>query len=298
MKLVSLVNSGESLEKTISLITMAYSSNYNFYSSFDEVIVFYSPNIMKSKNDFKTVGTVKSILEVGILKLLYNCEKLDDLFTIKNIILNNLLRCKKITYRQKEKLQNNKNLFLKLITNMSWLEVFPELENLIIENISGKYKNLRIISMSSSYNLMDIIPILPSFQDFGKIYFYDYNGSTIMKKVNKVSNYNLLHSIEQNSIYFTYNVYVFMLIAFDYVIKSEDVILGYRQMKNTYRKSYTEAINYILKKCSKVMIEPRNINYNNELGNHPFRLGANERGYYATYNIFIQIIKNIFKERL
>ena len=51
MRIVSLVNSGESLEKTVALIMTAYESNLHFYSSFDEVLVFYSNNIKKSKND-------------------------------------------------------------------------------------------------------------------------------------------------------------------------------------------------------------------------------------------------------
>lgn len=49
MKIVSLVNSGESLEKAAALIITAYESNFQFYSSFEEVIVFYSNNIKNQK---------------------------------------------------------------------------------------------------------------------------------------------------------------------------------------------------------------------------------------------------------
>ena len=297
MKLISLVNSGESLEKVISLIVMAYNSNYEFYSSFDEVVVFYSPNIIKSKKDLKIVGTVKSLLEVGILKLFYNCENFDELYAIRNNILDVLLQRGKISYRQREKLNSNKELFLKVVVNLSWLEVFPDIEEMIIKYISKEYNNLKLINISSYCNIIDAIQINPYFQDFEKIYFYDYNGSTIMKKVNKASDYRALLKIEQNSIYYTYNVYGFMLIVYKYFAESENIILGYRQMKNTYRKTYAKALNYILKNCYEVLVEPRNINYNNELGKQPFSLGDNERCYYATYNIFSQIVRNILKNK-
>ena len=293
MKIVSLVNSGESLEKAAALIITAYESNFQFYSSFEEVIVFYSNNIKKSKRDKKVIGTVKSLFDSHLLQLLYDFNEEKDLLKIKDVVLDILYKRKKISSRQKNKLMNNEELFLKLIINMSWLEVFPELEKLLIKEMRKIYKNVRFVSMCD-YQLVNIIEFIPHFQSFGKLYFYDYNGNTVLKKVNKNVSIEKIKNVEKNSIYYTFNVYIFILIIFDFV-KNNNTILGYRPMANTYRKSYSAAIDYVLKNYDKSIIEPRNVKFNKKLSAWPIRLEDNVRLYNVTVTIIDEFIRNVKK---
>ena len=292
MRIVSLVNSGESLEKTVALIMTAYESNLHFYSSFDEVLVFYSNNIKKSKNDDKIIGTVKSLFDSHLIQLIYNYSQEKDLLKIKYTILDNLHERKRISNRQKNKLANDEVLFLKLITNMSWLEVFPNLEKKLIEKVSSLYKNVRFINMCD-YPLTKIIEFIPHFQSFGKIYFYDFNGNTVLKKVNKISSLNKLENVKKNSIYYTFNVYIFIMIIFRFLKYNNDIIFGYRKMKNTYRKSYYVSINYVLSNYNNTIIEPRNFKFNEKLSKWPIRLGDNVRLYNVTVQILKEFIENL-----
>ena len=288
MKLVSLVNSAESLEKTLALVISAYDSNFEFYNKFDEVIVFYSQNIIKKTNNYNTVGTLKSLLDNHILEFFYNCY---DLNKIKILMLEELYKNHKITLRQKKKLTNNNILLEKILDNISWLEVLPDLEYKMIKMIKDKYKNVNLINMKNN-SLVEIIQNIPHFQSFGKIYFYDYNGSTIMKKVNKGTNILELKNFSKNSLYFTFNVYIFLIIIYRYLENNNDIIFGYRPMKNTYRKAYSESLKYILDNYKNVIIEPQNSCYNNELSEQPIRLGDDMRTYNASYNILNKFLHN------
>ena len=271
---------------------MAYESNLHFYSSFDEVIVFYSNNIRKSKNDDKIIGTVKSLFDSHLIQLIYNYSEEKDLLEIKYTILDNLYDRKRISNRQKIKLANDEKLFLKLIINMSWLEVFPNLEKKLIEKVSSLYKNIKFINICN-YPLPKIIEFIPHFQSFGKIYFYDFNGNTVLKKVNKSTSLNKIENVGKNSIYYTFNVYIFIMIIFHFLKNNSNIIFGYRKMKNTYRKSYYVSINYVLSNYNNTIIEPRNFKFNEKLSEWPIRLGDNLRLYNVTVQILREFIENI-----
>ncbi len=300
MKLLSLVNSGESLEKVLSLIVCAYESNSEFYYSFDEVIVFYYPNIIKSKPESKHVGLLKSLYDNKIIQYFID-KKISSYYLFKNKTLNCLVNSKKISERQKHKLTINDGLFRKFITNISWIEIFPEFEKTIIEFLEQNYSNLKILKINDIYSITHIVKTIPHYQSFAKIYFFDYNGSTILKKINKSYCNNdklkILQQYNNASIYYSYNVYLFLMIISDYIDNNYNIILGYRFMKSSPRMTYDVAIDYMLKK-HQTIIEPRNVKFNEELNKISYRVSVNERSYIVIYKLFIDFLKKILINKL
>ena len=215
MKLVSLVNSGESLEKVVALVVTAYQSNKEFYDSFDKVIVFYGKNIIKSKSDTNIAGITKSLLKYDRNNVLD--YSMNNLFDYKKEILCKLRKSNKITNRQFQKMMNNKKLFLSVINNLCWHDIFPELEHSIICKLKEKYKNLEVISLSPLDNIHNVIACIPHYQRFGKLYFYTYDGGRITKKVSKLvaekKQFEKLEKYEENSLYYTYNIYIFLMLV-------------------------------------------------------------------------------------
>lgn len=116
----------------------------------------------------------------------------------------------------------------------------------------------------------------------------------MLKRVNKNISIEKVKNVEKNSIYYTFNVYIFILIIFDFV-KNNNTILGYRPMANTYRKSYSAAIDYVLKNYDKSIIEPRNVKFNKKLSAWPIRLEDNVRLYNVTVTIIDDFIRNVKK---
>lgn len=285
MKLVSLVNSGESLEKVVSLVYCAYESNPDFYHSFEEVIVFYSPNIKKKKNDEKVVGIIDSLYKNKCYK--YISKKDIE----KQNVLKSLYKKNKITKRQFEKLYENESLFNQIITNMSWNEIFTDFENYVIKKCESRFKNLKIYNINNFYSINELILLLPHYQSFGKVYFYDYNGSMISKKVYKSFNIKSISNLYNNSIYYTFNVYILIILIYNYA-KNNSIYIGYRPMKTTPRKTYDAAINYIINNYDKTIVEPRNTSFNKLLSNYSFYLSSNERSYLAIYMIFNKILND------
>ncbi len=296
MKLISLVNSGESLEKVVALVVTAYQSNEAFYNSFDKVVVFYGKNIIKSKSDTNIAGITKSLLKYDKNNVLN--YSMNNLFNHKKEILCKLKSSNKITNRQFQKMMNNKKMFLSIINHMCWYDIFPELEHSIICKLKAKYNNLDIINLSLFDDIHNVITCIPHYQRFGKLYFYTYDGGTMSKKVSKLvdnkEQFKKLKKFEASSLYYTYNIYIFLMLVNFYLNtnNTHDYILGYRLMKSFPRKTYDVAINYL---CSinhkKTIIEPRNIIFNKKLDTYMKYTSMNERSMHATYDIFFEFIE-------
>ena len=137
-KLISIVNSGESLEKVAALISTAYKSNPCFYYSYDEVLVFYSDNIIKNKNMVNTYGLLSSLIDNCIAKKMLNIDKTIDIIKYRKQILKNLYTNKSISYRQLQKLTKDNDLFIKLVSSLPWSEIFPNHKYKIINYLEKK----------------------------------------------------------------------------------------------------------------------------------------------------------------
>ena len=61
--LISVLNSGESLEKAVVLTKLALENNPGFYSQYDRVKVLYFENLPRRKNSPKVHGTIGGLFE-------------------------------------------------------------------------------------------------------------------------------------------------------------------------------------------------------------------------------------------
>ena len=191
-----------------------------------------------------------------------------------------------------KKLMKEEKLFIKIVSNLPWYEIFPEHKNKIINYLEKKYNNLKILKINDIYDLNELVSQQPFYQSFGKIYFYDYNGSTISKKISKKNDQNY-ESVMKNSIYMTFNVFAFIIVIYNFA-KANNFIYGYRPMRSSPRESYNKAIEYINDNYDKTIIEPRNIKFNEQLSKYSYSLPINDRSTLAIYDIFKKIVDDIF----
>ena len=152
---------------------------------------------------------------------------------------------------------------------------------------------MKIFKIQDLYTISDLLSQQPLYQSFGKLYYYDYNGSTITKRISKSTSLNHLKNLRDKSIYYTFNVFVLLIALYNYA-KTHNTIIGYRLMKSSPRKSYDEAIKYVISNTKESLIEPRNYIFNECLSKYSFSLSINDRSTLAIYDVFKDIIDEIY----
>lgn len=256
MKIVSLLNSGESLDKAIALIDCAFKSNPNFYRAFERIYVFYCNDLTKKKGYYAS-GSIKSFIEIQ--KQLGAESK----YT-REYIINRLIKKGFISFRMANNLEIDNNRFSRLIQNIPWYLVFDDECKKILCFMKSKYSNVEFINIGKAFNAAKITSIMPYYSRISKLYLFLRDGNLKAYRLGK-NDINLpkVQKIEKQSIFAGGNVYLFIILIADFMVNNLglDCYIGYRPASRFKRKAYDRALEFINDKYM-TMIEPKNVAYN------------------------------------
>jgi len=268
VNLISILNSGESLEKAVVLAKLAIKHNPEFYSKYDNVKVLYFENLPRRKNSPKAHGTIGGLLKNMDSKRYEEYNSCEDLWDDKERILDSLLKRGRITERIKEKLLKNKGRFTKTISNVPWYFIFDKFKDKVEGLLKGTKINLEYVDFKKiSFEVMVRAPN-PDWQS--RPYILNPDGIVssryFWKGWNREANKNQREPIER-SIVLSPNVHLFLKgLYYHFCEQDKKVILGFRKFKRFQRNSYDKGTAFLLEKMdSRCTEEPRNAFFNERL---------------------------------
>ena len=266
--LVSILNSGESLEKAVVLTKLALEGNPDFYSQYDNVRILYSENLPRRKNSPKVHGTIGGLFENMNQRFGFGYNSYEDLWNERERILNILLNRGRITKRMREKILNNKARFIKTISNVPWYFVFDEFRERVLSLVDEKRVKIEYIDFKKIS--FEVIDRAPNPDWWSRPYILNPDGITssryFWKGWSQKANKNQREPIER-SIVLSPNVHLFLKgIYYSLLEEDKDVSLGFRMFKRFQRNSYDKGIEFFLDKIGpRCVEEPRNVLFNNLL---------------------------------
>ena len=264
-KFVSLNNSSESLEKSISLVYTSYISDENFYSD-KQQYVFYGHNLPKISKSINVCGTVGFYLDKY-----YDCDwspvhSYEELWNMRRIIIDKLIISGKLSIRTAEKIFCNRQLYNGIISKIPVDYIFEDYYLNLISLLRKKYPDVSFKKINLEKNIKEIYTTLPDEKKFYSIYGLESDGRVghyYMQLDENNSKYmnRLLHlySDLQKRIVLSGNVGI-LIASIDYNMQNEDYILGYRERKKHIRQTRNYALDHIYP--YKRIIEPKNYVYN------------------------------------
>ncbi|MEK6878365.1 MAG: hypothetical protein AABY22_02090 [Nanoarchaeota archaeon] len=263
--LVSILNSGESLEKAVVLTKLALKENSDFYVQYDNVRILYFENLPRRRNSPRSHGTIGGLFENINIKKQTGYNSYEDLWDDKNKVLDILLSKERITERMKEKLLKDKGRYIKTVLNLPWYFVFDEfkekIKRLLNETkISLEYVDFKKISF-------EVIDRAPNPDWWSRPYILNPDGIVssryFWKGWSREANKNQREPI-QRSIVLSPNVHLFLKgIYYHFCEQDKKVVLGFRRFKRFQRNSYDQGTEFLLDKMiSRCVEEPRNVLFN------------------------------------
>lgn len=257
MKIVSLVNSGESLDKAIALIDCAFKTDSAFYKSYEQVFVFYCNDLTKKKGQSAS-GSIKSFLDMK------KKHSIGCLYT-REYIVNRLLEKRFLSIRGVNRLKFDEQRYHKFIDNIPWYLIFDVERDKILDFMKRKYPNVEFINIGTSFNVEKMSRSMPHYLRLGKLYLLLRDGNIKEYRIGK-SDINLSKVLrtEAQSIVSGGNVYSFISLISDYALSNikSNYCIGYRHANRFKRKAYDSAIEYI-NSFFLTKVEPKNTEYNN-----------------------------------
>lgn len=263
-QLLSLHNSGESLEKSIVLFYNAIQNNFSFYDEF-QVSAFYSHNLPKTNLEIDAHGTI------GFYEKYFQnsywcppCSR-NYLWKMKDQILNDLVEKKIITIRIAQKLEQNEEIYWLVISRLPFSYIYPEFYKNLLINTKNILKNISFIPTDLEKNVEEIYQILPFEKNFYSIYGLEANGiighydMEIKQDYRYQKRFEHLLSDLQKRIVLSGNSAMFIA-SIQRASKNMFGIVGYRNHKYS-RISRDTALYYLLNEHEGI-IEPKNIWYN------------------------------------
>ena len=264
--LVSIHNSGESLEKSIALIYNTLNKNFNFYSNY-KIIIFYGHNLSKKVENFSTSAHGS----IGFYQNNYlnenwcpECSN-EYLWNNKQDILNLLINKKIISNRYAEKLYSNIVLYTDFISRLPFGYINSEFINKIINNSKEIFPNVEFIPIDLEKNYAKIYESLPKNKNIYSIYAlenkcvighydmviqldyrYDKRLQHLFKELGRKA------VLSGNSAMF--------LASISYLTSDIDKTIGYRNHK--YSRPNRDNALYEILKSNNGIIEPKNEDYN------------------------------------
>ena len=238
-KFVSLNNSSESLEKSVSLVYSSFISNEDFYLD-KEQYVYYGHNLPKITKELNVSGTVGFYIDNYYNEDWSPIHSYDELWNLKENVINSLIFNGKLSYRTAEKLLNNKHLYTKVISKLPMEFVFPQYYNNLLLNFNLKYPNVHLKKLDLEKNIEEIYTSLPVDKNYYSIYGLESDGRVghyymNLDKNNKKYIQRMLHLYNDlnKRISLSGNVGI-LLAAINYNMKDDNYILGYRERKKSY----------------------------------------------------------------
>lgn len=265
-KLISINNSSESLEKSISITYTNMIENSDFYSNYN-TIVFYGHNLPKTKSSHLVSGTI------GFYdKYMSDCDFLEVvcinyMWSDKEKILNDLVKRNVFSCRTAEKFFNNYNLFSSVISKLPLQLVYPDLYLKLLELLNAIFPNATFCFMNLFDNFEQIYNSISEFKNIYKIYGLQGNGDIGIFNFNVLNNEyydkNLAHLFKSlsKSVVLSGNSAIFLAQIQIEIEKQKSCIIGYRNHKYA-RFSRDIAIKNILDRYNNTIIEPKNRLYN------------------------------------
>ncbi len=270
-KIISLQNSGESIEKTIALIYTARQSDPQFYDK-NSIIVYYGHNLPKKSKKIMPHGTV-GFYEKYLSGFDFNPVKNDKtLIADKNEILQKLLNKRLITEKNREKLNQDDSSYLTFIRLMPMDVVYKETTEFIRRSAEKHFKNVSFRNIYLEENYTKYYASLEKEKWAYSIYSLDYTG-TISKFFmpelanNNYSLRNLMHmfgDLDKKSC-LSGNSAMFLAAIKD-MTRNMRYEVGYREHKREFRRTRNFELESILK-ARKGVIEPKNTAFNNYFNN-------------------------------
>jgi len=262
--LISILNSGESLEKTLVLTNLATKYNPDFYLKYDKITVFYYENLPRQEKNLGVHGTLKGLIENIKEKNILRYKSLDDLWEDRNYILEKIYNKNRISNRVQEKLRFDKKRFDKIIPQVPWSFVLENFKEFLIDRFINYNKNINLEFLDFKIKSEEIIKNIPSSIWYSKIYLLNSDGS-IGSKVfwkDKYANSKKNCEVLRGGVVVSPNVHMFLLGIYDIYKKENDndILIGFRDFSKRRRVSYEQGIN-LLKKSNWIE-EPRNALFN------------------------------------
>lgn len=258
--LISILNSGESLEKAVVLTKLAFELNEDFYNQYDKITIIYYENLPRKENTFEIHGTIGGLFKNLKEKSFFKYESCEDLWEEKTLILNKLQAKGRISERVKEKLIQDKTHFDKIIRKVPWYFVLEDFKKFLINDFLN-LKKVEIKFLDFKEGLDSMFNLFP-YGNNGKFYFLDSQGEIGLKTLQKsrqINKYNKTFEPLKRSVILSPNVYTFLLGVYSNYTKDSEI--GFRNFNKTQRNSYKEGIELLVKERHTVE-EPRNSLFN------------------------------------
>jgi len=280
--LISILNSGESLEKAIVLTKLAFEYNFDFYSNYDKIKVLYYENLPKKEKGLMVHGTLGALIEGLEAKGYCKYGVLSDLWEDRDYILGKMCSLGRISERMKESILNDKSRFDKIVPHFPWYFILEDFRNFLIhEFLNCDSVTLEYLDFKKTSE--EILKKTPQrYEQLIKPYILNPDGS-ISSRILQQHKAGL--KLLKNSIVVSPNVFMFILGSYySYCEKDTSLLIGFRKFsKSIYakgfgkrsngrflvpyrRNSYDKGIEYLHEqRGSNCVEEPRNVLFNNLL---------------------------------
>lgn len=262
-KIISLQNSGESLEKAIALVYTARKSCRKFYEE-NSIIVYYGHNLPKKNKNIMPHGSV-GFYEKYFSDLEFNPVRGEQtLINDKEKILQNLLNNGIITIRNMEKIRLDNEMYLKFIRLMPMDVIYSDFSKFICQKAESFFGNVSFRNIHLEDNYMKYYASLEKDKWAYSIYTLDYTGTisrfylpnlelstySLRSIVHMFKEFDRKSCLSGNSAMF--------LAAIKDLTRNMEYDIGYREHKREVRKTRNYALDSILKVKNGV-IEPKNV---------------------------------------
>ena len=272
MNLISIVNSGESIEKALSLGYCALRCNKDFYSQFRNIILFFDENLPKNNEPQVSHGSISAGMIYFKDDDNFEYKKNSDLWDDRIKILNILKNKKRISERVEEKLHKDYDRYIRVIEKIPAELILPKFYENLFDNLKQEYNNITVKKLNLRENFVSFLKNLPYMSCFaGKLYTLSSDGNIGSKTIDFQSNSNpnkenFWKKLSEDNVSSSGNVYVFLMKVKENITESkiQDVQLGYRKKSYINRWSFKYAIEDIEQNIENKIIEPSN-SYFNEL---------------------------------
>jgi len=275
--LISILNSGESLEKAVVLTDLSLKENPDFYVKYDNVRILYFENLPRRRDSPMSHGTIGGLFENINIKEQIGYTSYEDLWDDRDKVLGILLNRERITERMKEKLLKDKRRYIKTVSNLPWYFIFDKFGDKIRGLLNRTKISLEYVDFKKiSFEVMDCAPN-PDW--WSRPYILNPDGIVssrcFWKGWGREANKNQREPIER-SIVLSPNIHLFLKgVYYHFCEQDKKVVLGFRRFKRFQRNSYDKGIEFLLDKMSSRCVEePRNILFNRLLDEVDIEYGS------------------------
>ncbi len=289
--LVSILNSGESLEKAVVLMSSAVKLNFEFYSRYDKIVSIYFENLPRT-NKTTVHGTFGGLIQNFKNEKFIPYNSIDDLWDDREKILEKLVSNGRISKRMEIKLQNDKIRFDRTILHIPWYFTLDKFKSYLENSLMNDHKmELKFFDFKKiSLNMFNCPPDNLDCKLF-LLHPDGFVGSRLIRKWKKNNSVKQLRPVER-SIVVSPNVLTFLTAINQYCSTLDKFEIGYRPFIRTKRESYDRGIKF-LRQNNFLVEEPRNTAFNtvlDEIDREYRNICQDRKITLGVYNILNQIV--------